>query len=289
MIIINKNYKFPDIYYSKEYGKLHNNKWECSHNINSTIIYVYYKIKHDNGYKLITPYGYAGYYLDKSVTKEKLEMFYKEFQLVKDERNYIDEEVRLNPYLITHIFFKDIYKLEYKRDTYGIDCRGLTQEKYLKDVGGNIRNLIKRGFRENLSFNLKLFELEDIDIFRSHYNKSMNDKNTNDFYKFEKEYYIQLVNMKSTYFISIKYNESFCSLSLFLFYDQFLHYHLSCRGDKPLNYAPNFMFYNIIGFALKNNIKLIHLGGGVTENDSLEKFKKKISNTHFEYYTAYSK
>jgi hypothetical protein len=43
------------------------------------------------------------------------------------------------------------------------------------------------------------------------------------------------------------------------------------------------MFDQLVKWCLTQNIQLIHLGGGLKENDSLAKFKSRISNQTHRY------
>ena len=48
-------------------------------------------------------------------------------------------------------------------------------------------------------------------------------------------------------------------------------------------YPNNFLHCKVIEYGIINNFKYYHLGGGLKNNDSLYKFKLKISDTKFNY------
>ena len=67
-------------------------------------------------------------------------------------------------------------------------------------------------------------------------------------------------------------------------FNKYLNYHI---GGSLLNYRylypNNFLHCKVIEYGIINNFKYYHLGGGLKNNDSLYKFKLKISDTKFNY------
>ena len=75
--------------------------------------------------------------------------------------------------------------------------------------------------------------------------------------------------------------------SMFMFSDDYAHYHLSARDREYSRYAANnFILWYGIQKAKERGCKWFHFGGGTTgdDNDSLLKFKKEFSKTLCEFW-----
>ena len=66
------------------------------------------------------------------------------------------------------------------------------------------------------------------------------------------------------------------AISIFMFCNERMHYHLSASQKKYQSLAPsNILLYEAALWAANNGYKTLHLGGGVgAEHDGLYKFKK---------------
>ena len=66
--------------------------------------------------------------------------------------------------------------------------------------------------------------------------------------------------------------------ALFFFNDHHIHYHLSGSDFAYRNLAAgNLLLYEVAQWASQRGIKKMHLGGGVSDEDSLFKFKKQFN------------
>jgi serine/alanine adding enzyme len=74
------------------------------------------------------------------------------------------------------------------------------------------------------------------------------------------------------------------STSLLMRHGDILHYHLAGASEKGREKcATHFLWGSIVQWAIGNGVRLIHLGGGVMERDSLHLFKRTFSNTINQY------
>ena len=75
--------------------------------------------------------------------------------------------------------------------------------------------------------------------------------------------------------------------SMFMFSDDYAHYHLSGRDREYSRFAANnLILWYAIRKAKERGCKWFHFGGGTTgnEDDSLLKFKKEFSKTETEFW-----
>lgn len=272
---------YPDIYFTPQYGKLcelsDNAIWElCQY---KDLIYVYLKkdyfINDIQHFKLITPYGYSGYYYnDKNTYLEFLLLFKDKAR----ELNYIEEVVRQNPYLKIEI---DNYKIIKTKIVYGINISDNNFDYYYKNIlNCSTRNMYTKAIKLNLSFTIKEFSVEDIVLFRRMYNKTMDAVNSDPYYYFNDDYFNLLVKFNNIKICFVKNADNkIIGQTLIFLYNNYVHYHLSCN-DKSYNCITDFILINLVKNYSKN---IIILGGGLEKDDNLCKFKKKFSNISFEY------
>ncbi len=285
-----ENIDWPDLYFTPKYGMIVSDDthiWECA--ISNDVFYVYLKKPIDlDGiiyYDLVSPYGYAGYYVMPGTSTNNIELFANWFENECHLRNYITEFVRFSPYLCTVEQFPNYGPMR-MRSTYSIQIESYDQ--YFMTLSRNHRNMTKKGIKCGLQMTFTPVTVSDLSsgsTFRTLYANTMDRNSANEFYYFDDTYFTKLVELGNVYLATVydKQN-SIQTMSLFFVYKDMMHYHLSCRISKPVNCAQNFMFDQVVRWCLDNGIKLLHLGGGLKENDTLAKFKRKISNTDHDYY-----
>ena len=276
----------PDIYFTYEYGIAceysDNAIWECC--IYKDLMYIYLKREHiiDNKpyYDLITPYGYSGYYYKKYNTfSEFIPIFRKEAK----KRNYIVEILRQNPY-IDETFHDDIicnYDILKEKYIYSIEIDNY--ENYYNSLKRNIKNKFRKATKIGLLFDYKTIkegDLNEISIFRKLYTSTMNKVNSTKYYYFNNKYFEKLEKLHSILtYVKNKDNEIIGSCILILF-NGYIHYHLSCNNNSE-SCITDFLLLNVIKTFGIN--KKVILGGGITNNDSLSKFKEKLSTHKYKY------
>ena len=227
-------------------------------------------------YNLITPYGYSGYYYNKQETYNE---FFPLFREKAKKLNYIEEIVRQNPYLNINLTNYDIIKTKL---IYGINT--VNFDDYYKYVlNTKKRNMYNKAINNNYKFEIVNFkETELINTFIDMYSNTMNKLNANKYYYFNNKYFqcLQDLNLDNIKLALVKDDKKkIIGQSIIFIYNKFIHYHLSCN-DCSSNCITDFLLINIV----KNyKDKLIIMGGGLVNNDSLSNFKKKLNNKEFTY------
>ena len=272
---------YPDVYFTPEYGLAcefsDDSIWElCKY---KDLIYVYLKtpIICDNitYYDLITPYGYSGYYYEDLQTfKEFLPLFREKAR----GKNYVTEVLRQNPYLNINI---NGYESLSTKIIYAVYINNF--EDYFKNIlNSKKRNMYNEALKNNFFFELVRLEegiLED--KFISLYDENMKKVNASDYYYFNYNYFNSLEKMDNSYLALCKdINNKIIGSAIIHLYKNHVHYHLSCNNNSS-NCITDFLLMNVIKELCIE--KLFILGGGVKNNDSLSKFKKKLSNNEYKY------
>ena len=102
-----------------------------------------------------------------------------------------------------------------------------------------------------------------------------------DVYYFNKNYFNSIEKIDNSYLALCKdkANQIVGSIIIYL-YKNHVHYHLSCNNYSS-NCITDFLLMNVIKELCIE--KLFILGGGVKNNDSLSRFKKRLSNNEYKY------
>ena len=209
--------------------------------------------------------------------------FWKEFDAYCQENDIVAEFMRFHPLLNNQRLASPNMKTFYSRHTVALD---LTDDDiWMHQISSKNRNMIRKAEKEGVT----IVESNDYETFRKLYDGTMTDLHAEDFYFFPPSYYEEY---KQTF----KDNSMLCLAmldgkviagSMFMFSEDYAHYHLSARNREYSRYAANnLILWYAIQKAKDRGCKWFHFGGGTTgdDNDSLLKFKKDFSKDLCEFW-----
>lgn len=245
----------------------------------------YNKLELNTLFDITTPYGYGGFIIDGESSKESLQQLDDEFTSFCLKENIVSEFVRFHPVLNNSKHLSSIYDVIELGRTITLNLN--SQEQIWSELISKNRNVIRKARKSGVEIywgrSQKLFEQ-----FIYLYNQTMDKDNAEEYYYFKRNFYDSIIN-------DLKYNsmifyatfeEKIISMSIILFANEQLHYHLSASDVKHQHLAPtNLLLYEAACWGCENGYKTFHLGGGLgSSEDSLFKFKKafnKNSDTQF--------
>ncbi|WP_203332249.1 GNAT family N-acetyltransferase [Planococcus beigongshangi] len=243
------------------------------------------KIPLQTFYDITTPYGYGGFLLEGKVTEENINLLNKEYSTICVENGIVSEFVRFHPLLKNSNRLTSVYEVIDLGKTITVNLQ--TQEQIWNDLIGKNRNVIRKarnaGVKIYWGCNSKLIE-----NFIEMYNATMDKDNAKDYYYFKEDFYASVLEdlrYNSMIFYAV-YEEKIISMSMILFSNTQMHYHLSASDKNFQHLAPtNLLLYESACWGAENGYRTFHLGGGLgSQEDSLYKFKKafnKDSTTKF--------
>lgn len=238
-------------------------------------------IKEGEYYDIVTPYGYGGFVVEGNDTTQ-LE---SEYMLYCRNHNIICEFVRFHPTLLNYKQVGNIYEQKYLGDTIAIDTKD--PETIWNNFTSKNRNMVRKAQKSGL----KVYWTRDnkiIDTFMEIYNLTMDKDNAESYYYFKRVFYESVLNdlKYNALWFYTKIGEEVVAISIFLFANGKMHYHLSASRKEYQSYAPtNLLLYEAALWASENGYSCLHLGGGLgAGKDSLYSFKKAFnrqSESHF--------
>lgn len=289
-----KTFEHPDVYFTCEYNvalMLHGDGqpqliyFEYQ---NVRIAYVMFKnditelkVYHNvlakgKYYDWTSPYGYGGPLVEGEVTNSVIEHFKSELFAYCAKHNIVTQFFRFHSLLQNHKEFESICELKCLKKTVAIDVSDYDNIDY--NMTSECRNRVRKAEKNNISiFWDKGARLDD---FLHIYNMTMQYHQAELYYYFKKEYFSYLIeNMQDNIiFFYAQKDETIISSALFLYNDVYMHYHLGGTLIEGRKYAPfNLLIRTAARWANENNIRELHLGGGMESEDTLYRFKRNFN------------
>lgn len=243
------------------------------------------KITPNTYFDTITPYGYGGFILEGEITDESLKVLDKKYvELCKNE-GIVSEFVRFHPVINNVDRVSSIYDISKLGRTITMELN--SQNQIWNALTSKNRNVIRKALKSGVEIywgrNPKLS-----DKFVTLYNTTMDKDDAEDYYYFDKRFYDSVLSdsRHNSLIFYAMYEDKIIAMSIILFSNKQMHYHLSASEREYLHLAPtNLLLYEAACWGSENGHKTFHLGGGLgSKEDSLFSFKKafnKSSDTHF--------
>ena len=243
------------------------------------------KLKPESFFDLTTPYGYGGFVFEGKINENSLKKLNEEYSNYCISNNIISEFVRFHPVLENSKLNKDIYDVIDLGKTITIDL--ISKEQIWLDLSSKNRNVIRKAIKSGIEIYWGR-KPELIDDFIPLYNYTMDKDNAIDYYYFDRCFYksiLEDLKYNSLIFYAV-YDRHIISMSIILFGNSYMHYHLSASDREYQSLAAtNLLLYEAACWGCENGYKVFHLGGGLgSKEDNLYKFKKafnKNSGTYF--------
>jgi hypothetical protein len=233
----------------------------------------------------VTPYGYGGVLFEGDTSEPKLQAFWKEYLAKMEEEHIVDNFVRYHPVLKNAVPMKAISNVIDLGKTIAFDLT--SPEVIWENIISKNRNMIRKAEKNGIEIrhgkDLALFE-----DFRRIYNATMEKDNAEEYYFFGEKFYESIHNdLHDNYemFYAV-YEGQIIAMSIMLFANKQMHYHLSGSMIEYRNLAPsNLLLYKAAVWGCEQGYKTFHLGGGVgSGEDNLYKFKAAFNrNSDYQF------
>ena len=236
----------------------------------------YYDIQGAYGYNgLIASTDNAGFIAE----------FWEAFDVWCQENDVVAEFMRFHPLLNNQKLASLKMKTFFSRHTVSLDLSLLLDEIWTQQFSSKNRNMIRKAEKEGVT----IVESDDYETFRKLYDSTMTNLHAEKYYFFPQSYYDEYkASFKDNgilYFAM--FDGKVIAGSMFMFSEDYAHYHLSARNREYSKYAANnLILWHGIQKAKERGCKWFHFGGGTTgeEIDSLLLFKQNFSKTKTEFW-----
>ena len=250
-------------------------------------IYVYMKRETaiEGSYDSITPYGYGGVLFEGDTCEKNLRVFLKAFVKKMQEERIVDNFVRYHPIRVNAIIMKRISTVIDLGRTVAIDLT--SPEAIWGGLSSTNRNMIRKAIKNNVKV-LHGKGLHLLADFKRIYDTTMEKVKADKYYFFGDDFYKSIHDdLYDNYevFYAVM-NDNIIAMSIILFANDQLHYHLSGSDAEYRHVAPtNLLLYKAALWGYEQGFRIFHLGGGMgSKEDNLYKFKaafNRYSNFQF--------
>lgn len=288
-----KNYAKFDVYYLSGYVKafqIHGDGEPQLFYYNTEglkAIYVFMKRKTaiEGYYDSVTPYGYGGVLFEGDTSEDNLKAFLDAYVEKMKEIGIVDNFVRYHPLLQNAVPMKSLSTVVDLGKTIAIDLS--SEDVIWNNIISKNRNMIRKAEKNGIEIRHGK-ELELFKEFKRIYNSTMEKDHAEEYYFFEDAFYESIHrDLYDNYemFYAVKDGE-IIAMSIMLFANNQMHYHLSGSLQEYRNLAPsNLLLFKAALWGCQQGFKTFHLGGGVgSGEDNLYKFKaafNRNSNCQF--------
>jgi hypothetical protein len=237
------------------------------------------KISEGLYYDITTPYGYGGFLIEGEASFDlNLNNFNEEYSSYCKRNGIVCEFVRFHPILKNTKHIENFYDITQLGKTVSIKLE--TKEQIWSDLTSKNRNMIRKALKEGV----EIFWGRSYELYKEFiplYNATMDKDYAREYYYFGENFYNSIINdlkYNSLMFYAI-YKKKIISMSIVLFANQQMHYHLSASDKEYQNLAPtNLLLYEAASWGCVNGYNSFHLGGGLGGyEDSLYKFKSAFN------------
>lgn len=249
-------------------------------------IYVFMRRQISEGlYDSVTPYGYGGILFDGDISSKNLENFREEYEQLMQENHIVSNFVRYHPVIDNATPMRMVSNVIDLGKTIAMDLA--SPEIIWENIHSKNRNMIRKAEKNGIVIEhgkgMGLF-----DKFIEIYNATMDKDNAEEYYYFKRPFYESIYSdlYDNHEVFYAKYEDKIISMSIMIFANGRMNYHLSGSDMAYRNLAPtNLLLYKAALWGCEQGFKTFHLGGGVgSGEDSLYKFKEafnKNSNCRF--------
>jgi hypothetical protein len=224
-----------------------------------------------------TPYGYGGPLAEGEWTRGEREGLSDELREYCRSRGVVSQFVRFHPMIQNQADFEGLGETRYLRDTIFIDTSD--EERIARNMDGKNRNMVRKAERLGVAVSCAP---DSIDAFLEAYRDTMDLRDADEYYYFDEEYFSFMAERLpgNIVFFNAALQGKIVSSALFLYNDDFMHYHLAGTLREHRNLAAsNLILYKASLWACGKGIKALHLGGGIRAGDSLYGFKKQFNTS----------
>lgn len=236
-------------------------------------------------YDSVTPYGYGGALFEGETSDQNLQAFWKEYLETMAQEHIVDNFVRYHPVLKNAVPLKAISNVIDLGKTIAFDLTSpdVIWENIISKNRNMIRKAVKNGIEIHHGKGLALFQ-----DFKRIYNATMDRDQAEEYYYFGDSFYESIHrdlydNYEMFYAVL---NGEIVAMSIMLFANKQMHYHLSGSMIEYRNLAPsNLLLYKAALWGCEQGFKTFHLGGGVgSGEDNLYKFKAAFNrNSDYQF------
>ncbi|MDR6555735.1 hypothetical protein J2809_000066 [Arthrobacter pascens] len=248
------------------------------------------------GLEASSPYGYAGIYADRSLSSEQVAEHWEHTLHSLREAEVVSLFLRFPPFEYPGLGIETLLgldSLELESMSKTIEVLTPEPDKVWSRMSGRARTAVRKALKAGMTVevcNASQANLGSESAFRSLYQSTMSRIGASSHHVYGDSYYSTLLSRLSdrVFVVNVTTAEgSPAASAMILLDDAVVHYHLS--GSDPQaarSGANNLLVWTILEWSARQGFQSVHLGGGLTADDSLFRFKESFGGVSRDFWVG---
>ena len=233
------------------------------------------RLEKNRYFDLETPYGYGGPLSDDEIPDVSQKRFLSAFSEYCLDENIVSQFIRFHPLLGNHMSMSSVIETRYMHDTIYMDTS--VPDVIWANMSRESRNRVRKAISNGIT--VACVPISEYADFYLMYKETMEKDEAADYYLFKEDYFKSLASLRDNACIFYAMLGGKPISGAIIYYSgRFLHYHLGGTHTEYRQYSPNnLLFYEAACWGAEHGMTKFHLGGGMSPEDNLFKFKMKFN------------
>ncbi|GAB3259790.1 GNAT family N-acetyltransferase [Arthrobacter pigmenti] len=240
----------------------------------------------------VSPYGYAGIHVGDAAQANSLTAW-SEVRGLLQEHNVVSLFLRFPPHDHPSLARAERFEgldLQLSGKTYTVDVQ--VPSVMWERLQGRARTAIRKAQRHEMTATVRpavVFDFAKSSPFRHLYEETMRRVGAADWYFFDADYYSGLLSAlgSSLLIAEVHLGTDVVASTLIMAHKDIAHYHLSGSGREGTRLGANaLMIWAVLEWCAENGLSTFHMGGGPSEGEGLDKFKRSFGGRANDFFTG---
>lgn len=289
----------PDVYFTAGYGTAaalgRRGRWQALHSTDAVMVPYILSEAGGGALDAASPYGYSGIHVAPHCPPADLRRFW---ELAGEHWRDLGVAAvffrfsPLDPASVDAVTGLAGLELTRRGDTVTVDVGGGADAVWNR-LEGRARTAVRRAVNAGLSCHLRPATAQDVRAdspFRQLYEHTMRRVGSAPGYLFGDDYYTALLDGVGAGLLLAEVRRpdgQHSAAALILVHRERVHYHLSGSGpEAPSTGAGNLLLWTVLRWAAQSGRSTVHLGGGLTPDDGLFRFKRSFGGRRTAFWTG---
>jgi hypothetical protein len=250
----------------------------------------------EGGFEAFSPYGYSGIYADRSLSAEQVTEHWDHTLQLLRKTGVVSLFLRFPPFEYSGLgieSFAGLNHLELELVSKTIEVATSEPDKVWSGMSGRARTAVRKALKVGMTAEVShasQVNLGSGSAFRSLYESTMSRIGASSHHVYGDAYYSTLLSRLSdrVFVVNVTTLEGKPAASAMILLDSaVVHYHLS--GSDPQaakSGANNLLLWTILEWSARQNFHSVHLGGGLSADDSLFRFKESFGGASRDFWVG---
>lgn len=236
----------------------------------------------------VTPYGYAGIHVDRTVSDSELREFWTSARQMLAERNVVSAFLRFPPFRSDQIRRASLLPdLDLEAISKTVLVPVADPDTMWTAMHKRSRSAVRAAERSGCTSEVATLNADNLREARDLYELTMRRVKAAERYFFPDSYYDELSSLDGRVLVALVRDSAgkVVAASFILLDEDIAHYHLSGSTGSEAG-ANNLMIWAVMKWAHRAGLLSLHLGGGLTVGDSLHRFKGSFGGVDLDFHVG---